>query len=300
MKSVAYYLFLFTVLVSAAGAEEETTCGGRRDGEQHCASQSDEKVVYLVRHGEKVWVPPNETAYAYACLSEQGWARAYHLQGVFGPTTTTTTTSTPVFQTPEAIFSYNYHNAQTCRTSRGFYRTQATAAPLAALLDLHIDNSTGSNPELCGMSVKEGDDIDNGSGRSSGQCVQTTGLVSFVGFGPCCNVAAAAKIKNTLLIGNHLNQTVNAIVVAWEHFNLAYLAKALGANNCDDQTLSPGCNMTWPSNEFDYIWALYFDAHTGAYLCIDTTLRQGFEWIGPTTPGLQIYNRGPGEHPGID
>ena len=287
MKSVTYYLFLFTVLVSAAGSEEETTC----------ASRSDEKVVYLVRHGEKVWVPPNETAYAYACLSAQGWARAYHLQGVFGPTTTTTTTTTTtkLFQTPEAIFSYNYHNAQTCRTSRGFYRTQATAAPLAALLDLDIDNSTGSNPELCGMSVEEGDISDDDDG-SSGQCVQTTGLVSFVGFGPCCNVAAAAKIKSKLL---NKNQNVNAIVVAWEHFNLAYLANALGANNCDDQTL-PGCNMTWPSNEFDYIWALYFDAHTGAYRRIDTTLRQGFEWLGPTAPGVQDYNRGPGEHPGID
>jgi hypothetical protein len=43
------------------------------------------KVIYIIRHGEKVYMPSNLTAYKYACESEQGWARAYNMLSVFGP-----------------------------------------------------------------------------------------------------------------------------------------------------------------------------------------------------------------------
>eukprot|EP00584_Thalassiosira_punctigera_P020322 CAMPEP_0172554470 /NCGR_PEP_ID=MMETSP1067-20121228/54752_1 /TAXON_ID=265564 ORGANISM="Thalassiosira punctigera, Strain Tpunct2005C2" /NCGR_SAMPLE_ID=MMETSP1067 /ASSEMBLY_ACC=CAM_ASM_000444 /LENGTH=79 /DNA_ID=CAMNT_0013342849 /DNA_START=28 /DNA_END=263 /DNA_ORIENTATION=+ len=54
------------------------------DLQSESANGDDTKVVYIIRHGEKVWMPSNATAYGYACESEQGWARAYNMPSVFG------------------------------------------------------------------------------------------------------------------------------------------------------------------------------------------------------------------------
>jgi len=257
--------------------------------------ESKEKTIFIIRHGEKVWVPTNTTAYKYACLSEQGWARAYNMNFVFGPTPNQT-----VLKTPDALFSFNYDDGTLdCRTSRGFYRTQAVIAPLGQTLGIEIDNSTGSKPDLCGPEF----------GTLRGNCSLPTPSESVNDYGPCCNVAAAAQIKSVLM-----EDGIDSILCSWEHSNIAYLANALGSNNCTDSKITttssnktgitnlmaPDCNMTWLGTDFDSVWALYFDAETGEFLRLDTNLQQEFEWIGPTEPGLQDYNLGPGEKPGVD
>lgn len=236
---------------------------------------SETKVVYIIRHGEKIWVPWNKTAYLYACLSQQGYSRAYNLLSVFSATS--------------ALFSFNYDDGDLdCRTSQGYYRAQATLAPLGDALDLQINNSTGSKPDLCGPQF--GTPIDT--------CSMPTANESVHDYGPCCNIAAAEAIKSVLM-----EDDIDSILCAWEHTNIKYLANALGANNCQfpNTTNHPvtGCNMTWP-DEFDKIFALYFNASNGDFLKIDTNLEQGFKWIGPTIQGTEDYNFGPGEIPDLD
>ena len=51
------------------------------------------------------------------------------------------------FVTPGALFSFNYDDGDLdCRTSRGYYRTQSTVAPLGQALGLEINNQTGAKP----------------------------------------------------------------------------------------------------------------------------------------------------------
>lgn len=236
------------------------------------------KTVYIIRHGEKIWVPTNETAYHYACLSNQGWSRAYHMLTVFGRN------PKAGLKTPDRLFSYNYDDSSVFCQVNGWYRTQQVIEPLARSLDLAVDNSTGSKPSLCGTEF--GSECD---------APQTDGNVDY---GPCCNVAAAAAIKSTLM-----EDGVDSVLAAWEHTNIDYLANALGANNCTYPGTTdpvPGCNMTWPGFQFDSIYALHFDPDTGDFLSIDTNLLQGFDWIGPVDPGTQDYDLGPGEYPGIN
>jgi hypothetical protein len=115
-----------------------------------------EKIVYIIRHGEKHWDPKNETAYKYACLSKKGYARANRLVSVFADAESTTTTSPTTDDnnnddnhliTPNGLFSFNYDNDLDCRdVSDGIYRTQATLHPLSNALQIPVNNITGSKP----------------------------------------------------------------------------------------------------------------------------------------------------------
>ena len=115
-----------------------------------------EKIVYIIRHGEKHWDPKNETAYKYACLSKKGYARANRLVSVFADAESTTTTSPTtddnnnddnLLITPNGLFSFNYDNDLDCRdVSDGIYRTQATLHPLSNALQIPVNNITGSKP----------------------------------------------------------------------------------------------------------------------------------------------------------
>ena len=228
------------------------------------------KTVYIIRHGEKIWFPPNETAYSYACLSNQGWSRAYNMLSVFGRY------PKAGLKTPNRLFSFNYDDGTVDCQVNGWYRTQQTIEPLARSLGLAVDNSTGSKPDLCGTEF----------GTPTGTCYSPKPGGSPHDYGPCCNLAAAQTIKSTLM-----EDGVNSVLACWEHANIDYLAAALGANMN---------NMTWPGTQFDLIYALDFDPITGDFLSIDTNLFQGFHWIGPVDPGTEANNFGPGEKPGID
>jgi hypothetical protein len=122
-------------------------------------NENIEKVVYIIRHGEKHWDPKNETAYKYACLSTKGYARADQLVSVFAGTKSTTSTTSPTTAddnnddddthliTPNGLFSFNYDNNLDCRdVSNGVYRTQATLHPLSMALKIPVNNITGSKP----------------------------------------------------------------------------------------------------------------------------------------------------------
>lgn len=233
------------------------------------------KVIYIIRHGEKVYDAANETAYSYACESEQGWGRAYNLVSVFGQR------PKPNFKTPQALYSFNYDDGDLdCRTGRGFYRTQATISPLGYYTGVPIDNTTGSKPDLCGANER-------------GPCHQPTANASVHDYGPCCNVAAAAAMKAKLA-----EPGVNAILAAWEHANIAFLANALGATDsfCNAE---PSCNLSWSDDEFDKVFALYYD-DAGNFRGINTNLYQEFFWLGPVQAHTAAYDLGPGEKPGIN
>ena len=229
------------------------------------------KVVYIIRHGEKVWMPSNTTAYKFACESEQGWARAYNMPSVFG------TPPKEGLVTPGALFSFNYDNGDfDCRTSRGYYRTQATIAPLGQVLDLEINNQTGSKPNLCGKTL------------DSLGCHPPPPSGSPHDFGPCCNSAAADAMKASLFNGD---ADTTSVLAAWEHSKINFLVDALAGKNIE---------VPWPGTQFDKIVAVYFDAVTEEFLRVDQDLFQGFEWIGPTEASTVDYSFGPGEHPGIN
>lgn len=231
------------------------------------------KVVYIIRHGEKIWMPSNKTAYSYACESEQGWARAYNMPSVFG------TPPMEGFLTPGALFSYNYDDGDLdCRTSRGYYRTQSTVAPLGQALGLEINNQTGSKPDLCGKEL--------GSSDSDDCHLPSEGTAH--DFGPCCNSAAASAMKTRLFGGD---ADTRAVLAAWEHAKIAYLVSALAGSEV---------SITWPSTQFDQVIAVYFDAVTEDFMRIDQDLYQGFEWIGPTEASTVDYSFGPGEHPDVN
>jgi len=226
-----------------------------------------EKVIYLVRHGEKTFDPANHSAYDYACLSEKGWARAYNLKSLFGPR------AQPPFRTPDALFSADYGNVIDCRDHNGYYRTQATIAPLAASepggLGLPVDNASGWLPHLCSPAVR-------------GECLEhdmADPLAEPHLFGMCCNSGAALAIKTKLR-----ESGVQTLLVAWEHANLPHLAVALGAPECDPHSDSP-CDLAWSGADYDQVWALYFDAD-GRFVRLDAELRQGFStpahpYLGP-------------------
>ena len=226
------------------------------------------KVIYIVRHGEKLFDDVNHTAYDYACLSEKGWARAYNLKALFGPR------PQPPLRTPDALFAANYANSIDCREGDGWYRTQATLEPLAAPapggLHLTIDNTTGWLPHLC-------------SSTERGQCVEHD-LADLLAephqFGVCCNEGAAAKMKAKLA-----EPSISTILVAWEHANIRNLVVSLGAPDCDTVS-TKACDLEWGGPDYDAIWALTFDSTGQRFVELQTDLVQGFsvvgnEWLGP-------------------
>ena len=241
-------------------------------------SQTAKKVVYIIRHGEKIYVPTNETAYKYACLNAEGWSRAYNLVSVFGGHNPQ---HTKLLRTPQAIFSYNYDNGDLdCRTSnQGYYRTQATVAPLANVLNLAVNNVTGSKPDLCGPS----------KGTPIGLCWQPKPDGSVHDMGPCCNAGAASRIHTKLM-----TPAVDSILVSWEHANIKYLVNELTGGKI------AATEVSWPDPEFDKVVALYFSAATGEFLTMDQTLTQGFQWLGPTAAGTEDVNLCAGSHPDIN
>ena len=185
----------------------------------------------------------------------------------------------PGLRTPDSLFSFNYNNDVDCRTERGYYRTQATIAPLGESLNITINNSTGSKYNVCGLPYDSINPL----------CTTPTPSQSVHDFGPCCNLAAADSMKKGLFSSNDTNA---ALLALWEHANIVHLANALGATN----TLP-----AWPGTEFDdSIYALYFDAVTQDFIKIDTNLAQGMVWVGPTNPRTEAYNFGPGEKPGVN
>ena len=240
------------------------------------------KVVYIIRHGEKVYTATNTTAYSYACESEQGWSRAYNMPVVFQ--------YSDRFRKPGALYSFNYDDGIVdCKTPQGWYRTQATLVPLADSLRLSIDNSTGGKKDLCGPRY----------GTPRGSCLSPPPGGSTHDLGPCCNLAAASSMLAKL-------RDAGAILAAWEHANIVYLANALmGDRSCAEYAWLPGCQawnrFTWPGNDFDKIVALYFDSVTLEFQGIDSGLAQGFNWSGPTRNNTHVdYNLTFGEMPGVN
>jgi len=278
----AIYLVLAVMLPSAKGqdAEGEDSCPNG-----FCTSE-DDKIVYIIRHGEKIFVDWDPVAYKFACLSSQGWARAYNLKTIFGKTPRAD------LKTPDKLFSYLYQykiNEYEDCTFDGWDRTEALIRPLALELDnMTIDSSNGAWPDLCGKKFDVGD------------CTYPKWTKPSDGMGPsphnygiCCNTQAADSIKSAL------NQNdVNVVLASWEHANINHLATALGASCQGSST----CSMdNWSGDNYDQIYALHFDRSTLHFKYIDTNLTQGFEWLGP-----KIYNSTAmtgftiGEHPDIN
>lgn len=232
---------------------------------QVSSASEDLKIVYIIRHGEKTIDETNLGAFDYACLSEKGWARAYNLKAVFGPR------PQPPFRTPQAIFSANYGNSLDCREEHGWYRTQATIAPLAGPgrsgLDLVVHNESGWLPHLCTV---RGDDCfhdpdPNGEPH---------------GYGVCCNTAAAAAILTKLR-----EPGIDTVLVAWEHWNIPFLALALGASSL--LAVNGSLAGMWPADDYDRVFALHFSPG-GAFIRIETELFQGLtqhggRWLGPSS-----------------
>ena len=220
------------------------------------------KVIYVIRHGEKRFDEGNHSDYDYACLSEKGWARAYNLKSLFG------SSPTHPFRTPQALYSASYANTIDCREGDGWYRTQATIAPLADLtpggLGLVIDNTTGWLPHLC-RAEERGDCNHNASDP----------LAEPHGFGMCCNMGAAAKMKAKLA-----EPGVGTILVVWEHANIHNLVHALGV----PFAIIPN----WEGSDFDSVWELTFDGAGQRFLQLQPKLAQGFSgvgrtWLGPSS-----------------
>eukprot|EP00751_Fragilariopsis_kerguelensis_P001806 CAMPEP_0170821616 /NCGR_PEP_ID=MMETSP0733-20121128/43183_1 /TAXON_ID=186038 /ORGANISM="Fragilariopsis kerguelensis, Strain L26-C5" /LENGTH=340 /DNA_ID=CAMNT_0011183445 /DNA_START=95 /DNA_END=1117 /DNA_ORIENTATION=+ len=224
--------------------------------------KEDAKVVYIIRHGEKVYDTLNITAYKYACLSEQGWARAYHLNYVFG---NVDGHNPDDIQSPDTMFAFNYDNDDLdCRSRAGdkgdrgqrMYRTEGLIAPLGQQLGVTTLNQYGSKPDLCTEAHRG------------------------------CNTGAAYKIKEALKHGS------KSILVSWEHANIVYLVKELGY---------PGQLPYWPDIQYDIIYALYYDPHTLEFMTIDTDLYQHFHWMGPSVPHHHDQKANMlGEKPGIN
>lgn len=114
-------------------------------------SKSDiQKVVYIIRHGEKVRDPSNETAYKYACLSDRGRARAHHLAKTFAGGRDDGHPAGRLVA-PAALFSFNYDNGDLdcLDPSDDIYRTEATLRPLSERVGIPIDNRHGAKPYVC-------------------------------------------------------------------------------------------------------------------------------------------------------
>ena len=101
-----------------------------------------QKIVYIIRHGEKIRDPNNATDYLYACLNDKGYARADHLVETF------LTDNVQDLVVPDALFSFNYDNGNVdCRDPVDhIYRTQATLRPLGKALDIPINSHHGAKP----------------------------------------------------------------------------------------------------------------------------------------------------------
>lgn len=234
----------------------------------------------------------NETAYKYACESQQGWARAYNMKSVFGY-------HADIFETPNNLFSFNYDDETIdCKTSRGWYRTQATIAPLGKALDLEINNTTGSKPDLCGLTM-DSQNNDEYPGYNT-TCHKPFPLDSTHDYGPCCNVQGALAIKSLLFPADG-SKGVDTVLASWEHANIKFLANDLAMTDDVCKHEDPAiCSIDWDGTNFDKVWALYFDKDTQEFVKIDTNLAQGFVWIGPEEPSFVDYSLGPGEKPDID
>jgi len=240
--------------------------------------KEDAKVVYIIRHGEKVYDTANITAYKYACLSEEGWARGYHLNYVFG---NVDGHNPDDIKSPDTMFAFNYDNGDLdCRSRAGdtgegppMYRTEGLIAPLGAQLGVSTFNQYGSKPDLCEEAHR-------------GACHEAALPKQPHDFGVCCNTGAAYAIKQAL------NDGSNSILMSWEHANIVYLVKELGY---------PGELPYWPDIQYDIIYALYYDPHTLEFMTIDTDLYQHFHWMGPSVPHHHDQKANMlGEKPGIN
>jgi hypothetical protein len=298
-KAAWAILWSFLALMVAASMVKMGSVYGRNKNNND-NNNNNEKVVYIIRHGEKIYRPSNETAYKYACLSQEGYSRAYNLVNVFGDSGN----SKHGLRTPGALFSFNYDNGGLdCQTPRGYYRTQATLVPLAASLGLEIDPRYGAKADLCGRSIT------NNHSDPGSVCHFPKPGGSPHDFGPCCNGAASKAIQEKLFGTNNNNNkknndnAVDTVLVAWEHANVPYLIDVLvrgDDDNKDDDKNDTHVFDDWSNKEFDIVVALYFDARSRKFKRIDTTLRQGFEWIGPKTASVDDASYGLGEMPGVD
>lgn len=128
-------------------------------------SPSVDKVIYIIRHGEKIARNSGslQRPEAVQCLSEKGWGRSYNLKSVFGYTPSfngcmpgdSCSQNLPPLRTPDALFSANYADGPIdCKDEQGRYRTEQTIAALAnsgpTSLNLPINNRLGFMPQLCG------------------------------------------------------------------------------------------------------------------------------------------------------
>jgi len=246
--------------------------------EEQKKMRDDAKVVYIIRHGEKVYDTANITAYKYACLSEQGWSRGYHLNYVFGNVDGHNPNGN---RSPDTMFAFNYDNGDLdCRSRSGdqdtghpMYRTEGLIAPLGKKLGVKTLNKYGSKPDLC-------------SSEHRGNCHEAALPHQPHDFGVCCNTGAAYAIKKALKDGS------DSILVSWEHANIIYLVGELGG----DSDALP----YWPDIQYDIIYAMYFDSNTLDFMTTDTSLRQEFDWLGPSTPNDAMYANILGEKPGIN
>ena len=103
----------------------------------HSLASGTTKSIYVIRHGEKVVgdTASGQLAHEAQCLSERGWARAYHMMSIFGPR------PRPPFNTPDAMFSMNYGEPLDCRDRNGWFRTQAVRCTgLEAMTDARCHN----------------------------------------------------------------------------------------------------------------------------------------------------------------
>lgn len=258
-------------------------------------SKGTEKVVYIIRHGEKHRDPYNETAYYYACLSKKGYARANHLISVFGfgraEPSLFSNDDHQLISPPVALFSFNYDNGNDCRDSAGVYRTQATLMPLSNALGLPINNITGAKPDLCGFghiddAPTDTIDINLTKNYNNKVCHPPTLESSVHDFGLCCNMAAAEAIKLKLFQQQQDgHSSSSSVLVAWEHANIGYLAEALMIDDNDNYISNDDIKaankiiaqkelqklLYWPDALFDKIFALYFDPVTHKFTKLDTT-----------------------------
>uniref|UniRef100_A0A7S3SB14 Uncharacterized protein n=1 Tax=Emiliania huxleyi TaxID=2903 RepID=A0A7S3SB14_EMIHU len=131
-------------------------------------SPSVDKVIYIIRHGEKIARNSGslQRPEAVQCLSEKGWGRSYNLKSVFGYTFSfngcmpgdSCSQNLPPLRTPDALFSANYADGPIdCKDEQGRYRTEQTIAALAnsgpTSLNLPINNRLGFMPQLCGAGL---------------------------------------------------------------------------------------------------------------------------------------------------
>lgn len=297
-----------------------------------------DKVIYVIRHGEKSYDYNRPHAQTFGCLSQMGWGRAYNLVSLFG-------VPGGRFRTPQYVYSAQYNGKGTydiddaeevlelllslgltkedleaiiasittfdlsdpqgtleelkeivpgdytladleeilrklegfglnCRDENGWFRTQQTVSAVAAGLVVGVDNSTGFLPRLC---------------EDPGECVpySTQDLFDSGSLaGDCCNPHAAGAMVRKLE-----EESVDAILVAWEHLNIMFLSIALadfpaGNDKVDEvrgQVSLPDGGSSWDNNDYDIVYEFHYDCRGGpcAFVRLVNTTAQGFEWLGP-------------------